>query len=98
MRIEFSPEAKAEFDAAERYYELQMTGLGKRLRDEVRHALQRLHNWPLAAPVERGNIRRLLISRFPDKLLYSVEADCIYIIAVTHQHRAPEYWIERRNP
>jgi len=55
----------------------------------------RLRNWPLAAPVERGDIRRIILSRFPYKLLYSVEADHIYIVAVAHLHRAPDYWIER---
>jgi plasmid stabilization system protein ParE len=96
MRIEFSPEAQAEFVDAVRYYERQVSGLGTHFRAEMRDALNRLQHWPLAAPVERGEIRRLILSRFPCKLLYSVETDCIYIIAVAHLHRAPEYWIERR--
>ena len=27
--------------------------------------------------------------------LYSVESDHIYVIAVAHQHRDPEYWVGR---
>jgi plasmid stabilization system protein ParE len=96
MRIEFSPEAQAEVVDAVHYYERQVSGLGARFRAEIGDALKRLQHWPLAAPVERGDIRRLMLSRFPYKLLYSVETDCIYIIAVAHLHRAPEYWIERR--
>ncbi|MCE5360424.1 hypothetical protein [Candidatus Igneacidithiobacillus taiwanensis] len=95
MRIAFSPEAKLEFEDGERYYERQVTGLGARFRTEVREALSRLRHWPLAAPVEHGDIRRLILSRFPYKLLYSVEPDLIYIVAVAHLHRAPDYWIER---
>ena len=95
MRILFSPEARAEFDDAERYYEQQVPGLGKRFRGEIRAALKRLRHWPTAAPVERGDVRRLLLSRFPYKLLYAVETDCIYIMAVAHQHRAPCYWVGR---
>jgi plasmid stabilization system protein ParE len=98
MRIEFSPEAKLEFDDGERYYERQVRGLGERFRADVRDALARLRNWPLAAPVERGDIRRMILSRFPYKLLYSVETDLIYVIAVAHLHRAPDYWIERDKP
>jgi toxin ParE1/3/4 len=93
MQVVFSPEAKAEFDDAERYYELQVTGLGARFRQEVRESLVRLRHWPLATPVERGDIRRLVLSRFPYKLLFSVETRYIYIIAVAHQHRAPDYWM-----
>ena len=95
MRFEFSPEARTEFEDGERYYERQVSGLGARFRSDVRETLVRLRNWPLAAPVERGEIRRLILSRFPYKLLYSVEADCIYILAVAHLHRAPDYWVER---
>lgn len=95
MRILFAPEARAEFDSAERYYEQQVPGLGLRFRHEVRAALQRLRRWPLAAPVERGEVRRLLLSRFPYKLLYAVEPQGIYVLAVAHQHRAPEYWVGR---
>jgi len=52
-------------------------------------------SWPLACPIERAEIRRLTLSRFPYKLLYSVESDHIYLIAVSHQHRMPDYWIDR---
>lgn len=95
MRIEFSPEAKAEFSDGESYYERQMPGLGARFRTDVRDALKRMRHWPLATPIERGEIRRMILSRFPYKLLYSVERDHLYILAVAHMHRAPEYWVDR---
>jgi plasmid stabilization system protein ParE len=98
MRCEFSPEAKAEFEDAERYYEQQVPGLGVRFKKEVRETLARLRHWPLAAPIERGDIRRLILSRFPYKLLYSLTEEGIYIIALAHNHRAPEYWSERIKP
>ena len=95
MYFEFSPEAKAEFEDGERYYERQVQGLGAQFRADVREALIRLRNWPLATPIERGDVRRLVLSRFPYKLLYSIETDRIYIIALAHLHRAPDYWIKR---
>jgi hypothetical protein len=95
MRVVFSPQASSEFDEGEHYYEQQVPGLGGRLRKEVKEALVRLRSWPLACAIEKGNIRRLILSRFPYKLLYSVENDHIYIIAVAHLHRAPDYWIGR---
>jgi plasmid stabilization system protein ParE len=95
MEFTFSPEAEAEFKEGEDYYESQSPGLGRRFRADVRDGLRHLKNWPLAAPIERGEIRRLLLSHFPYKLLYSVEPDRIYIIAVAHLHRAPDYWTRR---
>lgn len=97
MRIIFSPEARLEFEEAERYYSRQAAYLGGEFRAEIRNALPRLRLWPLAFPVERGDIRRLLLSRFPYKLLYSVEGNHIYVIAVAHQHREPNYWVDRAN-
>ena len=82
MHVEFSLEAKAEFEDSERYYECQVQGLGSQFRSDVRSTLIRIRNWPLAAQIERGDIRRIMLSRFPYKLLYSVEADKIYIIAL----------------
>jgi hypothetical protein len=49
----------------------------------------------LAFPVERGDIRRITLTRFPYKLLYSIEPDCLYVIAIAHQHRKPDYWVGR---
>jgi len=95
MLVIFSPEARHEFDEAERYYARLVFGLGDTFRAELKSALSRLQSWPLACPVERGDIRRMTLSRFPYKLLYSVESDHIYILAVAHQHRAPDYWTER---
>ena len=91
MRVAFSPEARQEFEEAERYY----NQLGSQFREEVRAALPRLRIWLLSCPIERGEIRRLTLSRFPYKLLYSVESDHVYVISVAHQHREPNYWIER---
>jgi plasmid stabilization system protein ParE len=95
MRLVFSPEARREFEEAEHYYERQAQGLGSAFRASVKEALPRIRAWPLSCPVERGEIRRLTLSRFPYKLLYSVENDHLYVIAVAHQHREPDYWIER---
>ncbi len=95
MKIIFSPEARLEFEEAEHYYQRQAAHLGKEFYSEVLDALPRLRNWPLACAIETGEIRRLTLSRFPYKLLYSVEDDYIYVIAVAHQHREPSYWIAR---
>ncbi|MGB9430138.1 MAG: type II toxin-antitoxin system RelE/ParE family toxin [Gammaproteobacteria bacterium] len=95
MRVLFSLEARVEFEEAERYYNRQLAGLGAGLREEVRYALRRICAWPLAFPVERGEIRRVLLGRFPYKLLYTIELEHIYILAVAHQHRKPNHWVSR---
>lgn len=95
MRILVSPEAGDEYKAAIRYYDQQFLDLGARLAEEIRTALRRTSDWPLAFPIERGEIRRVLLGRFPFKILYSIENDHIYVIALAHQHRKPDYWTGR---
>jgi len=94
-RILFSKIAKFEMDDAARLYELEYPGLGKSFKNEVKKAAMRIAEYPKAWSVERGEVRKCLLHRFPYKLLYSIESDHIFIIAVAHQHRKPDYWVDR---
>jgi plasmid stabilization system protein ParE len=93
MRSIFSEFAKHELDDAINYYEMEFEGLGIRFREDVKKAIMRILEYPEAWSVERGEIRRCLLHTFPYKILYSIEKDHIFIIAVAHQHRKPDYWI-----
>ena len=95
MRIIFSKLARQELNDATYFYELQYSGLGKRFRGEVKNAAKRIAEYPKAWSVERGDVRKCLLHKFPYKLLYSIETGHIFIIAVAHQHRKPHYWIDR---
>ncbi len=95
MRVIFSRYARQELDDATRYYEMEYHGLGARFREEVRKAAKRISEYPEAWSVERGDVRKCILHKFPYKLLYSIEKDHILIIAVAHQHRKPDYWVER---
>ena len=90
MKIVFSAYARRELDL-----EAEFEGLGSEFRSDVRSAAERISRHPVAWPVERGEVRKCLLHKFPYKLLYSVENDHVFIIAVAHQHRQPDYWIER---
>lgn len=94
MRVIFTRFAKLELDDAICFYELEYSGLGKKFKDEVKKAAFRIAENPQAWPVERGEIRKCLLHKFPYKLLYSVEVDHILVIAIAHQHRKPDYWID----
>jgi len=97
MRIIFSKYAKQEIEDAVSYYEREYSGLGKRFKEEVRIASFRIAEYPQAWSIERGDVRKCLLHKFPYKLLYSIEDDHVFrfVIAVAHQHRKPDYWVER---
>ncbi len=95
MNVVFSEIAHQELIEAVRFYDREFSGLGRRFREEVKKAVQRIAKYPEAWSIEKGEIRKCLLAKFPYKLLYSIEKDVVLIIAVAHQHRKPEYWIER---
>ncbi|MBI3814204.1 MAG: type II toxin-antitoxin system RelE/ParE family toxin [Nitrospinae bacterium] len=94
MKVIFSKLAKLELEDATAFYELEYSGLGRRFREEVRKAVKRIIEYPEGWSIDRGNIRKCLLHKFPYKILYSIEMDHIFIVAIAHQHRKPEYWVE----
>ena len=95
MKIEFLPEAKAELDEAVQYYELQVKGLGTTFKSVAKSTIKRVATFPTAWSIVRPNIRRCIMHKFPYNVLYSIENNCILIIAIAHHHRYPNYWNDR---
>jgi plasmid stabilization system protein ParE len=95
MRVVFTRIATQELEDAVRFYELEYVGLGRRFKEEVRKTALRVAEYPKAWTIERGEVRKCLLHKFPYKLMYSVEEDHILVIAVAHQHRKPDYWVGR---
>ena len=95
MKVLFSVFAKQELDDAVHYLDMEFEGLGESFKQQVKLAAERIKRHPVAWSVERGDVRKCLLHKFPYKILYSVENDHIFIIAVAHQHRQPDYWIDR---
>lgn len=95
MRYAFHPEAETEFVRAVEYYEEREEGLGLDFAVEIYSAIERILAHPKAWPVLEDDIRRSLVRRFPYGLLYAEEEDKIFITAVMHLHREPDYWKHR---
>lgn len=95
MKVIFTELAHAELLDACEYYELEFSGLGKRFKREVKQAIKRIIQFPLAWQKERGDVRKCLLHKFPYKILYSIESDHLLIIAIAHLHRKPDYWVNR---
>ncbi len=89
MTFSFHPAAEAEFYDSVDFYEEIEPGLGYDFLVEVYSAVQRVIKFPEAWPVFEDKIRRCLLKRFPFGILYSLEGDKIYILAVMHLHREP---------
>jgi hypothetical protein len=95
MNYSFHPEAEIELNATIAYYEEVEEGLGYDFSVEVYSAVERAASHPIAWPMIDDDIRRCLVRRFPYGILYSVESDKIYVVAVMNLHREPDYWKSR---
>lgn len=95
MRVEFHPEARAEYLAAAAYYEERQTGLGARFTIEIEKTLERIADAPERWRKIEGEIRRCLAHTFPYGVLYSVENDFVLVLAIMHLSREPGYWRQR---
>jgi len=95
VKIIFHPEAEQEFFDAIDYYEAQQPGLGEDYHAEVMATVLRIAQNPKAWPTLAPDIHRCLAHRFPYGVLYSIHDDTIYLVAVMHLRRHPDYWKHR---
>ena len=95
MKYSFHPEAEAEFVQAIDYYEDCEAGLGYDFAVEVYSAIERIMAHPKAWPILEEDMRRSLVRRFPFGIIYAAIDEELFIVAVMHLHRDPDYWKQR---
>ena len=95
MKAEFHPTASDEIVETTAYYESEVPGLGDRFIAEVESIIEVLCDQPNIGQSVGDKLRRILLARFPYSLIYSIESERIWVIAVAHHRRRPGYWQER---
>ena len=95
MEIELHPEADLEFIEASQRYESRVPGLGARFIDEFEGLTELLRDQPEIGVRITPPFRRAIFRTFPFSLIYSIEGSLIWIVAVAHQSRRPDYWRKR---
>lgn len=90
-------EARAELIEAEAWYDDRQFGVGLELHEEVDAALLRIQNDPgVGARYRNTDYRFFRVRRFPYLLYYLDLPDSIWIAAVAHERRRPNYWRKRK--
>jgi plasmid stabilization system protein ParE len=95
MNIKYLKIAREEFHDAIKYYETQQIGLGKNFLNDIRSSISRIKEFPNAYIVIKGHVRRCLLHKFNYSILYTIKDNYILIIAISHQHRKPDYWVDK---
>ena len=95
MTVTFVEEARSEFLDAISYYEEARPGLGQRFKDEVDRTVLWLAAHPGVCRLRSGGYRRMNLRAFPYYIPYIVRGTTLWVVAVAHGCRKPEYWIRR---
>jgi len=77
------------------WYDEREEDFGRDFLDELDRVIRRIKSFPLASTEIEPGIRRCLLARFPYGLIYGIDEDLIIVVAVSHLHRQPRYWIDR---
>ncbi|HUG09818.1 MAG TPA: type II toxin-antitoxin system RelE/ParE family toxin [Opitutaceae bacterium] len=97
MKIRIVAEAERELTEAISGYEEIETGLGSRLKEEVRAAIAWIGEHPTLPRPRLNGYRRVNLRVFRFFIAYAIVDDTIWILAVAHGRRRPEFWIERKS-
>lgn len=91
--------AEAESLAAAAWYEDQRQGLGRDFLEELGRAFLAVEQNPKRYPEIPSNgrrrFRKRLLGRFPYHVIYQVIGDDVWVLAVAHARRRPNYWKRR---
>lgn len=96
MKIEILQAAEDELSEAIAYYEEIEPGLGLRLKQEVRAVIQWITLNPEIPRLRPKGYRRVNLKVFRYHLPYFIWHETIWILAIAHGSRRPEYWIKRK--
>jgi toxin ParE1/3/4 len=98
MKSRFHEAADAELAEAVAYYDGKAFGLGDRFLSEVKTATRHIERYPEIAPVIDEGVRAKVLVRFPYSLMYVIDEQELFIVAVAHQSKRPAYWLDRIPP
>ncbi len=97
MRVVLVAEAQAEFDEAVDYYRTHASaGIAEGFIADFERALRLLVGNPEIGSHVSKRSRGLVFRRYPYKLVYQITGDTVFVIAIAHQRRRPNYWGRRQ--
>ncbi len=95
MKIKFIHPSDQELIDAYNFYEYQLQGLGDQFLNEFNNIIKIIIEHPQIWSKVDKRTRKALLKRFPFLILYIFEDNMLYITCIAHQHRNPDYYIDR---
>lgn len=95
MRLTFHPDVFSEIKSSYQWYQSQADGLGEDFLRELESGYQAILDFFDTWPKFSRGFRRYILSRFPYSIIYRVEDNTLFVVAVMHNSRKPYYWVSR---
>jgi toxin ParE1/3/4 len=95
ISIIFHPDAEAELDHTVGFYEEQQPGLGLDFKEEVLYGISQIRDAPSRWPMHENGTQKFLLRRFPYYIFYLEQPSYLWIVAVAHCSRRPNYLKDR---
>jgi toxin ParE1/3/4 len=92
MKSAIHPAALLEASDAIEYYNREVVGLGDDFFEEIRATIKRMEESPRQFSRLSGSARRAKLNRFSYGVVYLIQQERIWIVAVMHLKRRPGYW------
>ena len=89
--------AESEMVGSAIYYERRRNFLGERFLDGIEVTLAKIQTNPALGRRGPLGTKSRKVKRFPLRIIYLEETERIWIVAVAHLSRKPDYWHERMN-
>jgi hypothetical protein len=91
----FHPEVELEITESFRWYETRAEGLGDDFISDLESAYEAILELPVVWPIFKKEFRRYLLARFPFAVIYKQVGNDVFVVAVMHLSRKPDYWADR---
>ena len=95
MNFRFLPPAQAELLDGISYYSTIRPELGLRFEQAVADVVRSAVAHPERGAPRSKNTRRWLVKGFPYGVIYRANEAEVLVVAVAHQRKQPEYWLQR---
>lgn len=90
------PEAQTDYEDAFRWYRERSEEAAKRFEMDVELALESVRLHPERFARYDEDHRFALLNRFPYSIIYQHKDEQVYVIAIAHAKRHPDFWKGRK--
>ena len=79
------------------YHEREREGIGQELSEEIDRAVRLIAERPMVGGDIGKGERKFTVDRFRYNVIYRVEEKTVFVLAIAHHRRKPNYWRKREH-